>query len=186
VGAGDVVLMGPPGSGKGTQARLLVRSGWVHLATGDLFREHVRRGTPLGELAARHMSKGEYVPDDVTVEMVRERVASLAPDDRVVFDGFPRTLPQAEALDGLLAAYGRRVAHAVVIDVPHDELVRRLTLRGEGRPDDAPDVIRRRLDVYEDQTRPVVGHYERAGALARIEGIGGVEDIARRVAGAIA
>lgn len=179
---GDLVLMGPPGSGKGTQARLLAAGpGWVHVATGDLFRDHVRRGTALGQLAASHMSKGEYVPDDVTVAMVRERLAEIAPDDRVIFDGFPRTVAQAEALDGLLRERGRRVGRAVLIDVPREELVRRLAARAEGRADDSPEVIRRRLEVYEDQTRPVVDHYERAALVRRVDGVGDVEAIAARV-----
>lgn len=178
--------MGPPGSGKGTQAKLLVsRPGWVHLATGDLFRDHQRRGTPLGRLAASHMAKGEYVPDEVTVGIVRERLGEIAASDRVVFDGFPRTVAQAEALDGLLRERARRVGHVVLIEVPRDELVRRLTARGEGRADDSRDVIRRRLEVYEEQTRPVVQHYERRGLVRRVEGVGEIAAIGARVREAV-
>ena len=102
---GDLVFMGPPGSGKGTQVRFLKEAhGWEHLATGDLFRDHLRLGTPLGRLAEEHMSKGHYVPDEVTVGMVRERLARIPASTRIVFDGFPRTVAQARALDELLQA----------------------------------------------------------------------------------
>lgn len=208
--------MGPPGSGKGTQARLLVdRQGWVQLATGDLFRDHTRRGTALGKLAAEHMNKGAYVPDEITVSMVRERLGEIPAATRIVFDGFPRTVAQATALDGLLAERGRRLGRVLLFDVARDELLDRLAARATcgncqavysaGRPprvpgvcdrcggavattaraDDTPEVVRRRLEVYEEQTRPVVEHYERAGLLRRIAGTGSVEDIAARVAEAI-
>lgn len=204
--------MGPPGSGKGTQARLLTDGpGWVHLATGDLFREHLRKGTQLGKLAERHMAKGHYVPDDVTVGMVRERLREIAPRDRVVFDGFPRTVAQAEALGALLASLGRRVHRVLLIDVPRDLLVDRLARRltcgrcqmvysadrpprsagrcdrcggdvhATARPDDSPEVVRTRLEVYEKETKPVVEHYERAGLVRHIDGVGSVEEVHRRI-----
>lgn len=214
--AGELILMGPPGSGKGTQARLLADDpGWVHLATGDLFREHLRKGTQLGKLAERHMARGHYVPDDVTVGMVRERLREIAPRDHVVFDGFPRTVPQAEALDGLLARLGRRVHRVLLIDVPREALVERLArrltcsrcqmvysedrpprvpgtcdrcggdVRSTARPDDSPEVVRTRLTVYEKETRPVVEHYERAGLVRRIDGMGAIEEVRRRVEDAL-
>lgn len=177
--------MGPPGSGKGTQAKLLAsRPEWVHLSTGDLFRENLRSGTPLGQLADRHMSKGEYVPDDVTVAMVRERMREIPEIEHVIFDGFPRTVPQAEALDALLAEQGRHVARVILIDVKREELVARLSKRGQGRPDDSPEVARKRFDVYQEQTRPVVQHYERKGLVCRIDGIGTVDDVRDRIAAA--
>jgi len=174
--------MGPPGSGKGTQAKVLAsRPDWLHLSTGDLFRENLRNGTPLGRLAEQHMAKGEYVPDDVTVEMVRERLRRVASQVHVVFDGFPRTVPQAEALDALLADAGRRVARVILIDVKRDELISRLAKRAEGRSDDSPEVARKRFDVYQEQTRPVVEHYERQGLVCRIDGIGTVDDVQARI-----
>lgn len=210
--------MGPPGSGKGTQARLLSEAhGWVHLATGDLFRDHTRRGTELGKLAERHMSGGGYVPDEVTVEMVRDRLGGIARSTRVVFDGFPRTVAQAEALDGLLAERGRSVGHVVLFEVTREHLLERLSaratcgacqtayalparpprvagvcdrcggqVRSTARPDDSPEVVRKRLEVYDERTRPVVDHYERAGLLRRVDGAGPVEDVRARVAEAIA
>lgn len=208
--------MGPPGSGKGTQARLLADTpGWVHLATGDLFREHLRKGTSLGKLAEAQMAKGEYVPDDVTVGMVRERLREIAPKERIVFDGFPRTVPQAVALDALLAEHGRRVGHVILLEAPREALIERLSLRATcgrcqmiyspdrpprvpgtcdrcggdvratARADDSPEVVRKRLEVYDEQTRPVVEHYEREGSLHRIAGDGDVDAIRELVAGAL-
>lgn len=208
--------MGPPGSGKGTQARALADApGWVHLATGDLFREHLRRGTPLGKLAEQHMGTGEYVPDGVTVAMVAERLDEIAPPDRIVFDGFPRTTPQTEALDGLLADHGRHVGRVILFEVPREVLVERLAhrltcarcqraysderpprtagtcdrcggeVRRAGRADDSPEVVRTRLEVYDEQTRAVVELYERRGLLRRISGVGEVAQVRERVAGAM-
>ena len=213
---GDLILMGPPGSGKGTQARLLADGpGWVHLATGDLFREHLRKGTPLGKLAGQQMAKGEYVPDDVTVGMVRQRLGEIPPRERIVFDGFPRTVPQAEALDGLLAEHGRQVDRVIIFEVPREQLIDRLAHRATcgrcqmvysserpprvpgtcdrcggdvhatARADDSPDVVRKRLEVYEEQTRPVVEHYEHAGRLVRIDGLGSVDAVRQRLTGAM-
>lgn len=181
--------MGPPGSGKGTQARLLAESrGWVHLSTGDLFRDHIRRDTELGKLAEKHMSKGAYVPDGVTVGMVRERIDRLPAGTGVVFDGFPRTVPQATALDELLRERGRSVGHVVLIEVPPEVIVERLSRRagsGEVRSDDSAEVVRHRLEVYDEQTRPVLDHYERAGRLLRIDGVGTVEEVSRRLSEAV-
>lgn len=181
--------MGPPGSGKGTQVKRLKDTyGWEHLSTGDLFRDHMRLGTPLGRLADEHMSKGHYVPDEVTVGMVRERLARIPSATRIVFDGFPRTVAQAKALDELLSERGRSLAGVLLLEVPRETLVQRLVSRakGSGRSDDSPEVIGKRLEVYEDQTRPVVRHYEKAGLLRCVDGVGTVEEIAERVAGAIA
>jgi adenylate kinase len=184
---GELIFMGPPGSGKGTQARLLTdEHGWVHLSTGDLFRDHLRRGTALGTLAEAHMSKGRYVPDEVTVGMVRERVAGIPRATRIVFDGFPRTLPQASALDELLRERGRAVGRAVLIEVARAALIERLSARATGRSDDSPEVIAKRLDVYEEQTRPVIERYERAGALVRVDGVGKIDEVRARIALAIA
>ncbi len=181
---GDLVFMGPPGSGKGTQAKALVDSrGWVQLSTGDLFREQIRGGTELGRAAKRYIDKGEYVPDEVTVGMVRERVCVIPLGTRIVFDGFPRTVAQAEALDRLLADCGRSLDGVILLDVPRDELLARLGKRAaeQGRSDDTPAVIGTRLDVYEQQTRPVIDHYARKKLVRRVDGVGGVADIAARL-----
>lgn len=213
---GEIVLMGPPGSGKGTQARLLSDGGpSVHLATGDLFRDHLRRGTPLGKLSEEYMAKGVYVPDDITVGMVRERLAEIPADKRVIFDGFPRTVAQVEALDAVLCERGRHVLAVLLFEVPREKLVdriaRRLTcsqcqtvyseerpprvagvcdrcggeVRSTARSDESPEVVRKRLEVYDERTKPVIEHYERAGLVRRIDGVGTVEDVTARVASAL-
>jgi adenylate kinase len=176
--------MGPPGSGKGTQAKRLVdEQGWVQLSTGDLFRDHVKRETPLGKTAKVYMDRGEYVPDEVTVGMVRDRVRQIPAGTRIVFDGFPRTVAQAEALDKLLAEFGRHVGAVVLLDVPRNEILDRLGKRAalEGRTDDTPEVIGKRFDVYEQQTRPVVEHYEGRKMVRRVNGVGPIEEIAKRL-----
>ena len=181
---GDLIFMGPPGVGKGTQAkRLAERNGWVQLSTGDLFRDHLKRSTPLGQLAQRYMDRGEYVPDDVTIDMVREFIEVLPKGTRLMFDGFPRTVAQAEALEGLLSQHGRAIGRVLLLDVPRDELVRRILARSrsEGRADDTPEVIARRFDVYAEQTQPVVEHYEQLGSVRRVDGLGDVDVITGRL-----
>ena len=181
---GDLILMGPPGVGKGTQAKLLAaRNGWVQLSTGDLFRDHLKRSTPLGELAQRYMDRGDYVPDDVTIDMVKEFIDGLPSGTRVMFDGFPRTVAQAEALEALLAGRGRSIGRVLLIDVPRDELVRRILnrSRSEGRADDTPDVIARRFDVYAEQTQPVVDHYEALDRVRRVDGLGDLDAVTTRL-----
>jgi adenylate kinase len=181
---GDLIFMGPPGVGKGTQAkRLTERNGWVQLSTGELFRDHLRRQTPLGQMAQRFMDRGDYVPDDVTIDMVREFLAEQPQGTRVMFDGFPRTVAQALALDALLADRSRSMGRVLVLDAPRDELVRRILARsrGEGRADDTPDVIARRFDVYADQTQPVIDHYAAKGLVRRVNGLGAVDEITDRL-----
>lgn len=176
--------MGPPGSGKGTQAKALVdQYGWVHLSTGDLFRDQIKRGTPLGRTAKAYIDRGEYVPDEVTVGMVRTRVGEIPAATRIVFDGFPRTVAQAEALDEILGAVGRRIEAVVLIDVPREVLLARLGKRAkeQGRSDDTPEVIGTRLDVYERQTRPVIDHYDAKGRVRRVNGVGTVDEIGARL-----
>jgi adenylate kinase len=182
--AGDLIFMGPPGVGKGTQAKLLAaRNGWVQLSTGDLFRDHLKRATPLGELARRYMDRGEYVPDDVTIDMVREFIDGLPKGTRVMFDGFPRTVAQAEALEALLAERGRSIGRVLLIDVPREELGRRILdrSRSEGRADDTPEVIARRFDVYAEQTQPVVEHYEDLNRVRRVNGLGDLDAVTKRL-----
>lgn len=181
---GDIVIMGPPGSGKGTQAKIVVeQAGWIQLSTGDLFRLHARIGSELGRHAATFLDKGEYVPDDVTVQMVRERMREIPKPTRVLFDGFPRTVAQAEALDALLTESGRTVGAVVLLDVPRDELTRRLTERAksESRSDDDPEVIATRYDVYLTQTAPLIEHYEKRKLLRRVDGRGSREKVGSRM-----
>jgi adenylate kinase len=161
--------------------------GYLQLATGDLFRAHLSKGTELGRLAQSYMSKGQYVPDDVTVKMVRERLGGVPISTRIVFDGFPRTVAQAEALEGLLEERGRSLAGVLLLDVPRDELFARLSKRAsvEGRADDTPDVIAKRLDVYEEQTGPLIGHYEERGLVRRVPAVGAIGEIAGRIRAAV-
>ena len=175
--------MGAPGSGKGTQAKRLASDGFEQLSTGELFRAHVARGSELGKLAEKYMSLGQYVPDDVTVNMVRDRIAALPPTARIVFDGFPRTVAQAQALDGLLKHAGRTLGGVLLIDVPREELLGRLIKRAqlERRSDDTPPVIMERLDVYTQQTRPLIDHYQQRGLLRKISGVGSVDEVAARL-----
>ena len=183
-GVGDLIFMGPPGVGKGTQAKGLTdRNGWVQLSTGELFRDHLKRQTSFGQMAQRYMDHGDYVPDDVTIDMVREFLAELAPGTRVMFDGFPRTVAQAIALDTLLAERSRSIGRVLVLDAPRDELVRRILARSraEGRADDTPDVITKRFEVYAEQTQPVVDHYQTKGLVRLVDGLGGINEITDRL-----
>ena len=194
-----VILLGPPGAGKGTQAvQTAERTGLLHLSTGDMFRENLRNGTDLGNLAKTYMDKGELVPDDVTIRMLLERIGR--DDARVgcLFDGFPRTVEQARALDVALEQVGDEIAVTVLIDVSNEEITRRLGGRvscascgsvfheifsppSADRPccdsvnmiqrdDDKPEAIANRLQVYADQTEPLVAYYRHAGKLTRVDG----------------
>lgn len=179
------LLLAPPGAGKGTQGeRLAERHGVPHLATGDLLRDHVARGTDLGREAQVHMDAGRLVPDELVIDMVLRR---LAGDDEpmlsFLLDGFPRTLAQAHAAYELATAVDRTFHAVIMLEVPEDELVRRLLQRGQeqGRSDDAEDVIRRRLAVYRENTEPLVDFYEDRGILIRVDGTGSVEEVTERI-----
>lgn len=182
-----VLLMGPPGAGKGTQAACLAEArGLRKLSTGDMLRDHVRRGTELGRKAKAIMDAGELVPDDLIVAMVRREIEEQD-QVRVLLDGFPRTPGQAEALDALLAEFGAELDAAVALEVPEDELVRRLLQRAEeeGRSDDDETTVRKRMEVYFDSTRPLLDHYDARGRLHRVNGVGGVDEVTRRIQGVL-
>lgn len=186
-----VVLFGPPGCGKGTQAaRLKEALGVPHISTGDMFRDHKARKTELGLRVEKILAAGALVPDDVTNDMVRERLAQPDTAGGALLDGYPRNVGQAEVLDGILKDLERKVDDVVVIDVPEEELVRRLLERGKasGRADDQdPAVIKRRVvDVYRGQSEPCVGYYERTGKrVHRIDGVGPIDEITQRILGAL-
>ena len=178
------LLLAPPGAGKGTQGKILAeRYGVPHLATGDLLRQHVAERTPIGATAAEHMAAGKLVPDELVIEMVFERL-ERDPDEGFLLDGFPRTIRQAlEAYE--FAANRDRTFHAVImLDVPDDELVRRLVKRGaeEGRADDNESVITQRLKVYKTNTEPLIDFYENRGILHRVDGTGTIDQVADRIA----
>jgi adenylate kinase len=165
-----VALFGPPGSGKGTQAaRLQERQGFAPLATGDLLREAREAGTELGRRAAEYMDRGDLVPDDVVVDVIREALGRYE-GKPLVLDGYPRTVSQAEALDGALAAHGRELSAAILVDVPDDVVAERISSRHQGRSDDNPETVRERLHVYHRETEPLTAYYERRGLLRRVDG----------------
>jgi adenylate kinase len=177
-----LVLVGPPGAGKGTQAvRLAERLDVPHISTGDLFRANLKDETELGREAKRYMDAGDLVPDAVTVAMVRDRLTHDDAAKGFILDGFPRTLSQAASLGELLAGRGEALDAVVEFQVAEDELVRRLM--GRGREDDTEDVIRRRQQVYRDETAPLLEHY--SDRLVTVDAVGTVEEITDRVATAL-
>lgn len=204
----QVVLLGPPGVGKGTQGRRLAgERGWALISTGEMLRDAIARSTPLGTLAKKLMDQGLLVPDDVMIGLVRER--TLEPDAQAGFllDGFPRTIPQADALEAFLRERGRSLSVVVALTAPDDELVRRLSARWEcpvcrrvynalsapskdgrhcddhpdtalgQRDDDTVQTVKRRLEVYAKQTAPLVDHYRQRGLLQEVSGIGSLDDV---------
>jgi adenylate kinase len=177
-----LVLVGPPGAGKGTQAvRLAERLDVPHISTGDLFRANLQQETELGRDAKRYMDAGELVPDSVTVAMVRDRLAHDDVAKGFILDGFPRTVPQANSLHELLAERGEDLDAVVELQVPVEELVQRLLARG--RADDSEEVIRRRQQVYLEETAPLLDHYR--DRLVTVDALGSVEEITDRVADAL-
>jgi len=183
-----LILMGPPGAGKGTQAvAIAAELGVPHISTGDIFRANVSQGTPLGIEAKRYMDAGEYVPDSVTNSMVRDRLAQDDCKPGFLLDGYPRTIEQVGELTSMLSAAGATLDKAIELSVDIDEVVQRLVKRAaeQGRADDTEDVIRRRLEVYFAQTAPLTALFEQRGLLVQIDGMGSVDDVAARIRSAI-
>ena len=184
------VMFGPPGSGKGTQAAWVAEQlAIAHVSTGDLLRAEVAEGTELGCLVEPIMTSGELVPDDLIVRVIESRMRQ--PDARrgILLDGFPRTLPQAEALDRMLARTGGGVSVVLSLDVPEEELVKRILRRAEeeGRSDDTPETVHTRMQVYERETAPVLEFYELRGTDVRqVDGVGTVDEVAARLREAVA
>ncbi len=179
-----VILLGPPGAGKGTQGEILSRrTGLPKVATGDLIRAAMRDGTPLGTQAKQYYDQGLLVPDEVILGLIEEVLAAPNAANGVIMDGFPRTVAQAQAVDRLLRKRNAAVDHVLEFQVHRDELVRRLSSRAavEGRVDDAPEAIAKRLEVYRKQTEPLIAFYRGRGILTVIQGTGDVDMIAERV-----
>jgi len=179
-----VVLLGPPGSGKGTQAERLRDDGFVTLSTGDLLREARAAGTDLGRQASQYMDRGDLVPDELIVGTIREELGDL--DGKpILLDGFPRTVAQADALVGALDAHGRELTAVVLLDVPDETVIERIAGRGEGRDDDDPETVRERMQVYHAETEPLVDYYEERGLLRRVDGSGDVDDVSAGIRAAL-
>jgi adenylate kinase len=185
----DILLLGPPGAGKGTQGAILAdRLGIPKLATGDLLRDAVKQGTPLGRKAQAVMDAGQLVSDDIILGVVREELARATARRGVVLDGVVRTIAQAEGVEAILASMSRRLDHVLFFDIADDEILSRLERRRaiEGRADDDPAAVKVRLDAYRRQTAPVLDWYEARSGVTRIPAVGSVEEIAQRVARAVA
>lgn len=179
-----LLLIGPPGAGKGTQAvRVAERYGIPAISTGDIFRANVSQGTPLGQRAKEFMDRGAYVPDDLTNALVIDRLAQSDAGAGFLLDGFPRTLAQVYTLDETLEATAGGLDAVVQLVIEGDEIVHRLLKRAQqqGRSDDTEDVIRKRLDVYQEQTHPLVSVYEDRGVLVSIDAVGEVEAVSERI-----
>ena len=185
----NLILFGPPGSGKGTQASNLVdHYGLLHISTGDLFRYEMGNDTPLGLKAKEYIAKGELVPDEVTIGMLKNKVNSTPEAKGYIFDGFPRTIAQAEALDEFLKEKNSEVAVLVALDVDDDEIVKRLLNRGltSGRADDNDEgIIRNRIDVYNAETAQVYDYYGKSDKSVKVQGIGSIDEIFERLKTAI-
>lgn len=184
----NIVIFGPPGSGKGTQSENLIKKyNLAHISTGDLLRKEISTNTQLGALAKSHMDKGELVPDEVIIGMIDSYLDKMGKVNGVIFDGFPRTVAQAQALKDLLSTYKTNVAICLNLEVPNDELMTRLIERGKtsGRSDDNAETIKARLDVYDKQTKPVLEFYQKEGVAVNIKGVGSIDGIFADIAAAV-
>ena len=178
----NIVIFGAPGSGKGTQSdKLIEHYNLFHISTGDVLRDNIRKGTELGNIAKGFIDQGQLVPDELIIDILAQVLDENKDkaSDGVIFDGFPRTIPQAEALENLLADRGTQVDAVVGLEVPEEELIRRIMLRGQmsGRADDNEETARKRLEVYRNQTSPLKAYYEEQGKYRAINGLGEIDDI---------
>ena len=178
----NIVIFGAPGSGKGTQSdKLIEHYKLFHISTGDVLRDHIRRGTELGKTAKGYIDQGQLVPDELIIDILAQVLDENKENAQqgVIFDGFPRTIPQAEALEQLLADRGTKIDAVVGLEVPEDELIKRILLRGQqsGRSDDNEETARKRLDTYHNQTSPLKAYYEQQGKYRAINGLGTIDGI---------
>lgn len=177
----NIVIFGAPGSGKGTQSDLMIEKyGLEHISTGDVLRSEIKKGTELGKTAQGYIDNGQLIPDELMISILAQVYDSFGPTHKgVIFDGFPRTIPQAEALKQMLANRGHQVAAMIELDVPEEELMQRLIKRGQesGRADDNEETIKKRLVVYHNQTQPLIAWYEKEGLHRHIDGLGSLDRI---------
>lgn len=177
----NIVLFGGPGSGKGTQSeRLIKKYGLHHISTGEVLRDHIKRGTELGKIAKSYIDEGQLIPDELMISILDEVLENEAKDKPgVIFDGFPRTIPQAKALNELLKKRSKELHAVVGLEVPDEELVKRMINRGKqtGRADDNEETIKKRLKVYHDQTSPLKDHYKKEEKYVTIDGNKEIDDI---------
>jgi adenylate kinase len=184
-----LILFGPPGAGKGTQAKKITdKYRTAHISTGDMLRAAVKNGTELGGSAKSYMDKGELVPDSVVIGIIKDRVAEKDAQNGFMLDGFPRTLPQAEALSEMLTSEGKSIDAVISIEVGDEEIVKRILERQkiEGRQDDTESVVRNRLNVYRNRTEPIKSYYDDEGVLFEVEGMGTVDEVFSRIDGVLA
>ncbi|WP_194776102.1 adenylate kinase [Pararhodonellum marinum] len=181
----NIVLFGPPGAGKGTQSeKLILKYNLIHISTGDLFRKHLGEGTELGNLAKKYMDEGNLVPDEVVIGMVDDKIKSTKDANGFIFDGFPRTVAQAEALDALLEENNMKISCMIALDVPEEVLKERIKERGKtsGRVDDQNEQkINTRIRVYLEETLPVAGYYQAQNKLTKVHGVGGIDEIFQKI-----
>ncbi len=177
----NLVLFGPPGAGKGTQSENLIKKyNLTHISTGDLFRKNIGKKTELGKTAQKFMDEGNLVPDEIVIGMVNDKIHSTPNTNGFIFDGFPRTVAQAKALDELMQKNNTQINTMLALDVSEDELMKRLLLRGKtsGRVDDQNEVkIKNRINVYNKETTPVANYYEAQGKLNLVKGVGSIDEI---------
>lgn len=184
----NLIIFGPPGAGKGTQAvKIAEKYSVAHISTGDILRGAVKNGTELGLKAKEFMDKGELVPDELVIGIIKDRVKEKDCENGFLLDGFPRTLPQADALDSMLSNEGMEIDAVVSIEVEDSEIITRILKRAqeEGRADDTEDVVKNRLSVYRSQTEPLKGYYNQKGKLSEIDGIGTVDEVFGRIVGVV-
>ncbi len=185
----NIVIFGAPGSGKGTQSDLIIEKyGLGHISTGDVLRNEIKNGTELGKTAKAYIDKGQLIPDDLMVNILASVYDSFGKEHKgVIFDGFPRTIPQAEALKQMLNERSHKIAAMIELDVPEDELMTRLVKRGKesGRSDDNAETIKKRLDVYHNQTSPLIEWYKKEGIHNHIDGLGELDRIFKDICGVI-
>lgn len=181
-----IIIFGPPGAGKGTQAKRISSEYEIpHLSTGEIFRSAIRNETPLGRKVQSILDAGELVPDDTVVDLVREELKKERYRNGYILDGFPRTVPQAEAFDATLRDNGESLDAFLLLQVPEEELVSRLISRDEGRTDDTEEKIRHRLSIYWEETLPVLNHYRKQDLVVEVDGVGPVDGIFERIRSAL-